>query len=819
MADYDYSLACEAVSGVGNPWQRFRVVRFQGHEAISELFRYEITALALGSAAEQDPRDLIGKRLSLRIATTSMPMSKIVHGIVEEADDLDDVPEGSLLRIVLVAPWARAQHRQRCRVFLDKTLRQIITTVLQDDPFVQKSDAEVDPDDLAPTYSPAKERFTWRIQDTSRLDNARCRPFVVQYNESDFAFVSRLLEEEGISYHFEQGSDTCLLVLTDHDGGRERLSPDLPLGPAIPNRKVDNVKLGARLRPSAVILDDHEWRKPNLDMTAKAGDEKGDLVEYHYPGSFFDAPGQGKPVAAARVDRYRIEAKYAVGSGPVRLLSAGTVFKLVYDLGDRDGEYVVTSLDVRGEQQGVVSLPSADAWLPWEARFELARRGSGMNVEESNFRPARTTPKARIRGIQTAVITSDPASPGAEINVGGPDGISIGCVRVRFRWDTESARLAKEPSSCWVRVSQIFAGAGEGAVFHPRVGDEVLVDFEGGDPDRPVVVGRVYNGANVPMHGKSSKSSLKSLSTPGGGTYNEIMFDDEAGQELLHYYSGKDQTTDVANMRRESVTSNATMKIGGNNKEIIGVNRKETVGANDKLTIGSNQDIAVGLNSTTIIGGNHTHTVGSNEVNGVGINQMTFIGGNVTETVGSLVNELYGFSRNTTIHGAITEDFGAVMTTLVVGNVEESCASHKLDASAARLIGIGGNESNTINGANTLIASAAVVDYSHASQTLDIKGGITRTAPVHVIVARKDIEKQSGVDNRTHGLTLFIAKTSKETLSASLSLTGLSLAKVGTRTAKHGINVSIVGSLKRNYGVDLTTSGVDLQGGGPNAEQ
>jgi len=817
MADYDYALACEAISAVGNPWQPLQVARFQGREAISELFRYEITALAKGSAAELDPRDLIGKRLSLRIATTSMPMSKMVHGIIEEAMDLDDVPEGTLLRLVLVSPWARAMHRKRCRVFLDKTLRQIITTVLQDDPLVQKSDAEVDPDDLAPTYSPAKERFTWRIQDPSRLDNPRARPFVVQYNESDFAFVSRLLEEEGISYHFEQGSDTCLLVLTDHDGGRARLSPDLPLGPAVPNRKVDNVKLGARLRPTAVILDDHEWRKPNLDMTAKAGDEKDDLVEYHYPGSFFDAPSQGKPVATARVDRYRIESKYAVGVGSVRLLGAGSVFKLVYDLGDRDGEYVVTSLEVRGEQQGVISLPSGGSSLPWEARFELARRGTGSNVEESNFRPALMTPKPRIRGIQTAIVTSDPGSPGAEINVGGPDGISIGCVRVRFRWDTESARLAKEPSSCWLRVSQIFAGAGQGAVFHPRVGDEVLVDFDDGDPDRPVVVGRVYNGANLPAHTQPPVSSMKSLSTPGGGTYNEIMYDDSAGRELLHYYAGKDQTTDVANMRRESVVAQATMNVGGNNSETIGASRTESVGANDTLKIGVNQDILIGANSTTRIGGNLTHTVGANEVNTVGVSQLNLVGGNLTETVGAAVTESYGASRKTSVTGAVSEDFGAMMSVTVGGNVDEKCASHKLDVSAARLIAIGGNEKSVIKGPNTTSVGAVVLQVSGGTQDLTVTGNIVRNGPLHLTASAFEDDIKA-VKMEAEGSSLSMNVISLEALGMTRDVTGIGKSTTGASPSAWGFEYKNEPCIIKIAAVGLVASGVDTQAGGVQGE-
>lgn len=818
MADYDFALASEAIAGFGNPWQSLQVVRLEGHEAISELFRYDLIALAKGAASELDPRDLIGKRLSLRIATTSIPMWKIVHGIVEEAADLDDVPEGTLMRIVLVAPWARAMHRERCRVFLDKTLRQIITAVLQDDPLMQQAKTgEVDLDDGAPTYTPARECFAWRVQDTSRLDNVRARPFVVQYNESDFAFVSRLLEEEGITYHFEHGSDTCLLVLTDHDGGRATLSPALPLGPGIAGRKVDTLKHIARLRPTAVVLDDHEWRKPKLEMSARAGDGN-DLVEYHYPGTFFDAPDMGKPLAEARIDRYRHEAQHAAGSGSVRLLSGGSVFPFVSDFGDHDGEYVVTSLHVQGEQSGVVSLPSNGMSVPWEARFELAKRGSGSTISDSRFRPARKTVKPRIRGLQTAVVTAEPGSPGAEVNVGGPDGISIGCVRLRFRWDTEVARLAKESSSLWVRVSQVFAGAGEGAVFHPRVGDEVLVDFDDGDPDRPVVVGRVYNGANLPMHTKASKSSMKSLSTPGGGTYNEIMFDDEASNELLHYFAGKDQTTDVANMRRESVKANATMKVGGNNKENIAANRTEHVGANDTLNIGANQDITIGLNSTTLIGGNHTHTVGANEVNGVGLKQVIFVGGNVTETVGGLVNELYGGSRETTVHGAITEDFGDVFTTLVGGKVDELCASHKLDVSAARLIGIGGSESTLIRGANKLTASAFILDYSGGSQTLDVHGGIVRNAPLHIIVASTDNEVQFATESLSLGVDLSITKTSKTFLGTSLSATGISLSKVGSSTSQCGVSITLKATWKKQHGTTQTVSGIGLQAGGPQTE-
>ena len=817
MPNDDFAFACEAIPGDGpfGAWGALRVVRFRGREAISEPYRYEITLLAKAGAPDVDPRDLVGKRATLRIATLSNPPFKVVHGIVREASELADLPEGTLLRVILDPPWARAQHRTRCRIFLDKSLRRILETVLAGDPLMEhRGSAEVEDDDNMPSFSPARELFTFRVTDTSRLDDPRARSYVVQYEESDFAFVSRLLEEEGISYHFENGRETCLLVLTDHDAGRPRLEPSA-LGAAIPGRGVSHLGLGARLRPTRVVLDDHDWRKPTLDMMTKAG--SGELSEYHYPGAYADAPQKGAPLASARLDRYRVEARYAAGAGSVRVLSAGSVFELEAQEPGHEGEYVVTRLDVRGAQAGVLSQPSSEDAVPWEARFELARRGTGDAVELSRFRPARSTPKPRIRGVQTAVVTADPGAPGAEVNVSGPDGLSVGCVRLRFHWDTEEPRLAKEPSSLWVRVSQIFAGAGEGAVFHPRVGDEVIVDFDEGDPDRPVVVGRVYNGANLPARGGGHESSMKSLSTPGGGTYNEIMFGDAAGGELLHYFAGKDQTTDVANFRRESVVSNAKMTVGGNNTEIIAANRTESVGANDTLTIGGNQTITIGGDSVTIIGGNHTHTVGANELDMVGGSQTIGVGGSITEKVGGAVEEQYGASRETTVGGAVTEDFGAMMKISVGGNVVESAASHTLDVSAARLMMIGGNYTTVVTGNVTTKVGAVAIEASGGPQKLEVGGAITRNGPLHLTLSGfEDDIKSAKLD--AQGSSSSYSVVTLNAIGMTRDVNGVSRSDIKVNPEPLGYDKTFTGALMKVAAVGMVASGVDLQAGGANVE-
>jgi type VI secretion system secreted protein VgrG len=814
MADADFSFASEAAKGA--PWGHLQVVRLRGREGISEPYRYELTLIAKAPAPEVDPRDLIGKRATLRIATQSTPALKVVHGIMTEAEELFEAPDGMIYRVILSPPWARAKHRKKCRIFLDKTLRQIIDAVLSGDPLMRLSaGAEVSDDSGSPAYAPAEEIYTWRVRDASRLDDRRVRSYVVQYNESDFDFVSRLLEEEGISYHFENGEEQCLLVLTDHDGGRWRLAPDV-LGAGVDGREVSRVQLGARLRPRGVVLDDYNWKKPKLEMAARALGE-GDLQEYHYPGGYPDAPDQGKPLAAARVDRYQIEAAYAVAEGSVRVLSAGSIFKLEHKDAEHEGEYVVTGLEARGEQQGVVSLPSGDQDVPWAARFTLARRGAGKSASESRFRPALTTPKARIQGTHTAVVTADPGASGAEINVGGPDGISIGCVRVRFRWDTEEARLAKEPSSAWVRVSQVFAGSGEGAVWHPRVGDEVLVDFEEGDPDRPIVIGRVYNGASLPAHGGAPASSMKSLSTPGGGTYNEIMYDDSGGGELLHYFAGKDQTTDVGNNRREDVASNATMIVGSNNSETIGANRAEIVGANDSLTVGGNQTIIIGANSTTLVGGNCTKVVGANEVNIAGGFQTITIGGNLTETIGGAVLEVYGAARFTTVGGAVTETFGAAMTVGVAGNVDEKCATHSLSVSAARLMAIGGNYTTTVKGSSTTTVGAVSIEASGGPQKVSVGGNIIRLGPVHFTFTplEKDI-RAIHLDAQGSSKTKTILLL--EALGAAGEVFGLKHLKYKNKNTPTGFEAHAYGVETQMIAIGMLVQGVDVQGGGPQAD-
>jgi type VI secretion system secreted protein VgrG len=792
VQDTEFTFACEDLADSSH---QLRVVRFHGREALSTLYRYELVLLAKSSGPEIDPHDLIQRRATLRIVTQTVPAYRVVHGIITEAEEMHSVNEGMLYRVVIEPPLVRAAHRKRCRIFLEKTLRQILQAVLEGDANLHHADgATVDADEGDAGFAPAAEVFTFRIADISRFDSVAARPYVVQYGESDFAFVSRLLEEEGISYHFENGQEKCLLVISDQDHGRARLDPFLPLAGDIAHREIVSIQLGSRLRPTAVFLDDYNWRKPALDMlsekreSARAGQ---DLFDYGYPGGYADTPTQGTPLATARLERYDVEAEYAVVRSRARPLFAGAIFRLDHAKNHYDGEYLVTRLEARGHQEGGLSQGDANKDGPYIVTIECARRGRNGVVAESHFRPALVTPKPRIVGSQTAFVTADPSSQGAEINVGGPDGGEIGCVRLRFHWDREERRLAKEPSSCWVRVSQVFAGIGQGAVFHPRVGVEAIVDFIDGDPDRPIITGRVYNGANRPPNGPESptKSSMKTFTSPHDGKFNELSFEDKPGSEEVKIHAARDWNSNVGNNRSESVAVDSSSSAGSNRSESTGSDRSTSVGANNSEAIGGNESISVGGNQSISVGANQSTSIGANQTLLVGANQSVAIGANQDVSVGADLSLSVGASATISVGSDVTTSIGAASTTTVG-------AASTTTIGAAQTTTVGGSDTFTASGPQTL-HSDAMQTVTAPTQTISADGEQTLNSMIHAVNAGVMASRTAGALAATDAPVTII------TGDAVLVLTG-------AVTVINGASISINGS-----GVVAINGGtVDIKGGG-----
>jgi len=813
MSQDDFVFAWED----GGGWKHLRVVRFSGEEAMSRLFRYEIHLLTAKGEEEPSPDELIGKRASLRIATLSDPAYKLVHGVITEASDAAEAPEGTIFRLTLEPPLARARYRRRCRIFLDKTLRQIIETVLRtDSKMTLKSGAMLDAPEGGPSYKPAQETFTWRLSKGARVDDIKARPYVVQYNESDLDFAARLLEEEGISYHFEHSDDASLLVLSDADAGRPRVADNDVLGPGIAGRDISRFRMGGRLRAKAVKLGEYNWVKPAVDIGVDASDGGSDLAHYEFPGGYVESSELGAPLAQAALDQLHTEASFATGAGATRVLSAGAIFSLEHPKARYEGQYLVTALRVRGYQEGVASVVAgADENVPFVAELECATRGHGKKVAESRFRPARRTPKPRIFGTQTAFVTAEPSASGAEVNIGGPS--SIGSVRVRFHWDNEKARLAKEPSSTWIRVSQPFARGGQGGVWHARVGTEVIVEFEEGDPDRPVVTGRVYNGKNRPPRTAPTHSTLHSLATPGGGVRNEISFEDTAGSERIYTNAGKDMVANVGNNRSETVGANALMTVGGNNLETIGGNQTVNVGANDTLTVGGNMTDTIGANQLRIIGGNRSIVVGGSETRDTGANHANVVGGSLKETVGGSETEEYGATRTTTIAANLTETFGATRDLTVGSQVTQTYGGNQTTLvggprkiTTGVMIGamIGGNLDTSIGGSeatNVALVSLHVAGgpISYQASSLDINAyknlhiiglklslfGIKLTANGRATTDFKWRLALKGASISAIGVKLKMSKQEEDTTGAEQDTAAIKQKIVGVLVHSSGIHI------------------------------
>ncbi len=741
MLDTDFAFH---VDGLTPEWTALSVARFDYEDTLSQPYSLRVVAHARGDLDAIDPYMLVGKLGTLRMVTITTPTVRAIHGLVASAESRGPTEAGELFELLLVPPFARAMHRKRSRIFLEKSLEAIITAVLTGDPHVTMGDPDpAPPDDLLEPFLLPEEKVAVRLRDTKRFSDAKARPYCVQYEESDFDFVARLLEEEGIVYHVEHTASAVVLVLSDHDGGRAKLAPFTPLSATSPGRHLDHVRLGARQRPTKVTLVDYNWQKPKLAMVAESGADS-DLFVQAYPGTFVDSPDQGAPLAKVLAERLAIEARFATAAGACRLLGAGSIFPLSHASSRAEGEWLVTASRLIGVSPGEhgADRHGLPGNVPFRCEVELAKRGTAEAPDESKFRPARRTPKPRIVGTQTAVVVDEPSTRGAEIHVGGPEGNENGCVRLQFHWDKEQERLDKEPASMWVRVSQVFAGAGGGALHHPRVGTEVIVSFEEGDPDRPIVVGRVYNGVQpAPALGKGAApvSTMKSMASPGGAVLNEFSFDDTAGEEMVALTAGKNWSSNVGHDRTESVANNSTSSVsvnrsedtgadrsthvGGNNAETVDGDESVTITGRQTLTITAGQDQTVDADRNLTVSGPHTVSVGPEDYT---------VNGAQTVTVTAAKTENISAAYDLTVGAAMTVNVSAT-TTLNAPTVEvnaptmnDNATDWTMSASSTATIGTttflaDASGDATVQGATVTVTASGDVVISGAN--VSIKGG------------------------------------------------------------------------------------------------
>jgi len=390
------------------------------------------------------------------------------------------------------------------------------------------------------------------------------RDYCVQYRETDFNFISRLLEEEGICYFFEHDEEKHTLILADASDKfkpcpkQESARYQISAGGWLEEDVITSLEKMQEIRPAKYSINDFNFEIPGTDMKVDVSTKQmlgpGEREIYDYPG-LYTKKAQGERLTTIRMEEEETKITTITGSSDCRAFTSGYRFDLLeYFREDMNNKpYVMTSVNhgatepVGGsEQESGQSYANSFTCIPFDV----------------SYRPPRLTPKPVVEGAQTAIVVG-PA--GEEIY---PD--EHGRVKVQFHWDREGTN--DENSSCWIRVSQVSAGAGWGAIDVPRIGHEVIVDFLEGDPDRPIITGRVYHGINRPpfdLPAGGMVSGSKSNSTPGGGGYNEMSMNDTKGKEGMTIHGQydmnttveHDQTNTVNNKFTETIKSDATIKI------------------------------------------------------------------------------------------------------------------------------------------------------------------------------------------------------------------------------------------------------------------
>ncbi|MEM9454996.1 MAG: type VI secretion system tip protein TssI/VgrG [Myxococcota bacterium] len=497
-----------------------------------------------------DAEALLGASCELTIERE--PLLRSLYGVVSQLDWLGVAADRLHVRVVMVPALWLCSLTEDSRVFQELSVPQILQAVLEPRLADHGRSLRLE---LRGTYEP--------------------RDYCVQYRESDLAFASRLMEEEGIAFTFDHSGDEGheVLVLCDDNGVYPDVSTldgltEIPIITDRPDNadleSIQSFELRRRVHATSVARLDYDLQQPfdPIHYEATAQDERGHTREiYQHMGRRF-VLDDGEALATREQQRHHLGGRVGRGRSNVTGLHPGGIFEM-FDHGHDgfNGKYIAIRVLHRGEQPEALG---ASAQGPqYENSFECVPR-------DMAYRPPRRIRSPRVDGPQTATVTG-PA--GEEIHTD-----ALGRIKVFMHWDRLGSR--NDTSSCWVRVAQTWAGTGWGSSFIPRVGMEVLVEFLEGNPDRPLVTGCVYNGRNPTPYvlpDDKTKSTIKSSSSPGGDGYNELRFEDAADSEEIWMHAQKDFNTKVRHDHNTNVGLHQTLQVGGNQTVTIDGNQTITV--------------------------------------------------------------------------------------------------------------------------------------------------------------------------------------------------------------------------------------------------
>src|SRR2546426_3214813 len=539
---------------------------FAGEEGVSSPFYFTLDLLSENASID-------GKKLLRSPATVTLELAggakRVLHGLISRFVQLGRGEELTSFRAEFV-PWLwLLSLSSDCKIFQNLSVLEIVEQVFKTQGF---SDFQI-----KCTKSYAK------------------REFCVQYRETHLNFVSRLMEEEGIFYFFEHSKDKHLLTLADANSavkpcpGQATARMAVTPGAWQEEDVVTAFQHEDAVHTEKVTLRDYDYLQPSLQLESSvAGKGKGEA--YDYPGSFAKLD-DGERYARLYLEGHETWAQVVRGASTCRAFQSGTRFDLKeHYRADANQTYMLVSVRHAGSTDYGSTAAGA-------SQYHNSFVAIPFTVP---FRPPRTNHRPVVRGSQTAVVVG---KSGEEIWTD-----KHGRVKVQFHWDRNGKK--NEDSSCWVRVATSWAGKSWGFVQIPRMGQEVIVDFLEGDPDRPIITGRVYNAEQTPPYtlpGDQTQSGVKSRSSKGGGTdnFNEIRFEDMKGSEQVVVHAEKDMHVEVENDRSESVGHDESIEIKHD--------RTESVGNDENISIAGNRTESVDKDEQITIGGNRTESVTKDE--------------------------------------------------------------------------------------------------------------------------------------------------------------------------------------------------------------
>jgi type VI secretion system secreted protein VgrG len=580
----------------------------QGADKISSPFLFQIQfATMLPDAAVFK---LLGQAATIWMACGLDETGRPVNGLIRKlSGPVPNLRGFKFWRAELVPQLAFLGYSADCRIFQNMSVPQIVAAVLD-------------------AHNLVNYEFRGLQGRYPALD------YCVQYRETALNFCARLLEEVGLYYWHEHSDGAHELVISDNFmAAKAAVGEVLVMTDQDQYAPVKYMRTDFSFRPGTWTLKDYNFAVPAAPLqysapTVISSPAMSSYEIFDYPGRYADA-AEGTEISRVRIEQEDSQFRRLRGNGTVAYFDTGYLATVAIPDGDGGHEEQEFLLVEVQHQANDMTFLTSDAPPPaYENEFVVA-------PTDYAFRPERLARKPFVQGPQTAVIT-------------GPAGEQIytdnyGRVKVRFHWDRNPGGDADQDSSCWLRVSQFWASGIGGAIQIPRVGEEVIVDFLEGDPDRPIITGRVYNGENqviYPMPANKTQAGIKTQSIPSGG-FNELRFEDKAGVEQIYVHAQKnfdrvvvnDETATIGRNETRQVTGNLTETVQGNVAETIGGNQTNKITGNLNETVTGNETRAVTGNFTESVTGNVSYTITGNRTESVTGNESKSVTGNVSEMV------------------------------------------------------------------------------------------------------------------------------------------------------------------------------------------